>query len=82
VAALQKAGKVPKFLRNIRPIRLLFTTCKVLQKLFQRLIEENNLFTASQFAFRASQSTALQCFSHTDNVTTAVMYFQIENTRA
>jgi hypothetical protein len=65
VVALPKPCKYPKFPQNLRPIRLLFSTGKVFEKVIPEIVKrrtgERNLLNASQFAFRARHSTTLQC---------------------
>jgi hypothetical protein len=72
VMTLPKAGKDPKFPHNLVPISLLSTTGKffekVIQKIVQRHLDSNNLLNASQFGFRARQSTTLQCMKLTDHI--------------
>jgi hypothetical protein len=72
VIALLKAGKDTKFPQNLRPIGLLSTTRKifekVIQKLVQRHLDENDLLNTNQFGFRARHSTKLQCMRLTDHV--------------
>jgi hypothetical protein len=65
VITLPKPGKDPKFPLNLRPISLLSITGKLFEKNFLQLlqihIDERGLLNASQFGFRARQSTTLQC---------------------
>jgi len=73
VITLPKPGKEPKFPQNLSPISLLSTTGKlfekVLQKIVQRHLEENNLLNASHFGFRVRHSATFQCMWLTDHVT-------------
>jgi hypothetical protein len=90
VITLQKPGKDPKFLQNLRPISLLSTTRKlfekVILKLLQKHIEDKGLLNASHFGFRARHRTTLQCMRLTDHVTpnfnnnisTAAVFLDIE----
>jgi len=86
---LPKPGNGPKFPQNLRPISLLSTTGKLLEKVIYNIIQTNtserNLLNASQFGFRARHSTALQCMRLTDHVTlnfnnlsTAAVFLDIE----
>jgi hypothetical protein len=62
VVALPKSGKDPKFPQNLRPISLLPSTGKVLEKVILQIVNdigENNLLNASQFGFHARHSTTL-----------------------
>jgi hypothetical protein len=90
VVAFPKLGKDPKFPQNLRPISLLPSTGKVFEQVIleivKRHIGENNLLNASQFGFRASHSTTLQCMRLADHVTlnfnsnmsTAAVFLDIE----
>jgi hypothetical protein len=73
VVALPKPGKELKFSQNLRPISLLSTTDKLLErvilKIYQRLIVSIELQNPSQFGFHARNSTILQCMRLTDHVT-------------
>jgi hypothetical protein len=59
---------------------------KVILKIVQRHIEESGLLNPSQFGFRASHSTTLQCMRLTDyvtlnfknNMSTAAVFLDIE----
>jgi hypothetical protein len=70
---LPKTGNDSKFPQNLRPISLLSTTGKLLEKAIlktvQRHIGEKGLINASQFGFCACHSTTLQCMRLTDHVT-------------
>jgi hypothetical protein len=69
---LPRPGNDPTLAQNLRPISLLSTTGKLLEKLTLRTIqkhtEETNLLNASQFGFRADQSTTLQYVWLADHV--------------
>jgi hypothetical protein len=89
VIKLPKPNKDPKFPQNLRPIRLLSTTGKLLEKVIlkivQRHTEEEGLLNASQFGFRVHHSMTLQCMRLTDvilnfnnNVSTAAVFLDIE----
>jgi hypothetical protein len=90
VITIPKPGKDPKFPQNLSPISLLSTTGKlfekVILKLLQEYIDERGLLNASQFGFRARQSTTLQCIRLADHVTlnfnkkmsTAAVFLDIE----
>jgi hypothetical protein len=73
VTTLPKPGKDQKFPQNLRPISLLSTSCKLFEKVIQKLIqshlEANNLLNANQLGFRARHSMTLQCMKLTDHVT-------------
>jgi hypothetical protein len=73
VVALPKPGKDPKFLQNLRPISLLPTTGKVLEKVILQIVQkhigEQNLLNTSESGFRARHSTTLQCMRLADHVT-------------
>jgi hypothetical protein len=87
---LPKPGKDPKFPQNLRPVSVLSTIGKLFEnvvlKIVQRHLEERDLLNASQFGFRASHSTILQCMRLTDHVTlnvnnnmsTAAVFLDIE----
>jgi hypothetical protein len=87
---LPKSGKDQKFPQNLRPINLLSTIGKVLEKVIlkiaQKSIEEIVLLNGSQFGFRARHSTTLQRVSLTDHVilnfnnsvSTAAVFLDIE----
>jgi hypothetical protein len=68
-----KLGKDPKLPQNLRPVSSLSTASKlfekVILKIVQRNIEERGLLNASQFGFRARQSTTLKCMRLIDHVT-------------
>jgi hypothetical protein len=70
---LLKPDKHPKDPQNLRPISLLSTTVKLLEKdilkIFQRHVEKRGLLNASQFGLRARQSTTLQCAWLTEHIT-------------
>jgi hypothetical protein len=70
---LLKPGKDPKFPQNMRPISLLSTTSKLLEKVIlkivQRHTEERGVLNAGHFGFRARHSTTLQSIMQTDRVT-------------
>jgi hypothetical protein len=69
---LPKFDKVPKFPRNLHPINLLSTTGKLFEKrilkIVRRHIEGRGLLNASQFTFRARQSTTFRYMKLTDHV--------------
>jgi hypothetical protein len=71
--SLPKYGNDSKSPHKLRPISLLSTTVKLLEKVIlkivQRHIEEKGLLNASQFGFRACHSTTLQCMRLKDHVT-------------
>jgi hypothetical protein len=73
VIILPKPGKEPKFPQNLRPMSLLSTTgqlCdKVILKIVQQHVDENNLRNACHFGFRARHSTALQPVRLIDHAT-------------
>jgi hypothetical protein len=73
VITLREICKYPKFPQNLRPISLLYTTCKcfekVILKIVQRLIEGRDLLGASRIGFLARHSTTLQYMRLTDHVT-------------
>jgi hypothetical protein len=83
VITLPKPGKDSKFPPNLRPISLLSTTDKLFEKVIleivQRHTEGRSLFNASQFGFRASHSTTLQCMKlNFNNMFTAVVFLNIK----
>jgi hypothetical protein len=73
VITFPKSGEDPKFPQNLPPISLLSTTGKlfekVILKIVQRHVEDNNLLNACQFGFRASYGTTLQCIRPADQGT-------------
>jgi hypothetical protein len=87
---LPKHGKEQKFPQNLCPISLLSTIGKLFEKfvhnIVQKHIEERGMLNASQFGFRASHSTILQCMRLTEHVTlnfnnnmsTAAVFLDIE----
>jgi hypothetical protein len=89
VITLPEPGKVPKLPQTLRSISLLSTTGELFEKVIlnivQKHIEERSLLNASQFGFRASHSTTLQCMRLTDhvnfnNISTAAVFLDIEKT--
>jgi hypothetical protein len=90
VITLPKPGKDPKFPPNLRPISLLSTTGKFLEKVILKIIQkhivERGLVNASEFGFRACHNTTLQCMRLTDHVilnfnnkmTTAAVFLNIK----
>jgi hypothetical protein len=90
VITLPKPGKDPKipskFTSDQPPVHDGQTVQKVILKFVQKHIEERGLLNASQFGFRASHSTTLQCMRLTDHVTlnfnnkmsTAAVFLDIE----
>jgi hypothetical protein len=90
VVALTKPGKDPKLPQNLRPISLLSSTGKVLEKVIleivHRHIGDRNLLNTSQFGFCADHSTTLQCMRLVEHVTlhfnnnmsTAAVFLDIE----
>jgi hypothetical protein len=94
VITLPKPGKDPIYPQNLRPISLLSTTAeligKVILKILQRHTQGKGRLNASQFGFRASHNTALQCVWLTDHVTlnfnnnmsTAAVFLGIEKSIA
>ena len=85
-----KPSKDPKFASNYRPISLLPTMSKVLEKLIlirlQKFQKANNSIIDEQYGFRASHSTHLQLANITNKITqnfnlnkvTAVLSLDIE----
>jgi hypothetical protein len=73
IIILPKPGKDIKFPQNLRSISFLPTRGKlfqkVIQKIFQKHLDTNNLLNASQFGFRERQSTTLHCVRLTDYIT-------------
>jgi hypothetical protein len=73
VTTLSKPGKDLKFPQNLRPLSLVSTTGKLfenaIQKFVQRHFDEKALLNATQFSFRARNSTTLQCMRLIDHVT-------------
>jgi hypothetical protein len=73
VVNLPTPGKVPKFPQNLRPISLLSTTDKLIEKVIlkivQRHLEERDLLNASQCGFHVHHSMTLQCIRLVDHVT-------------
>jgi hypothetical protein len=73
VITLPKPGKDPKFPQNLRPISLLSTTGKLLEKfilnIVQKHIEERSQLIGSQFGFCVHHRKTLQCMRLTDHVT-------------
>jgi hypothetical protein len=73
VLTLPKPGKDTKLPPNLRPVSLLPTTGKLLEKVIlkmvQRHIEDKGLLNASQFGFRARHSTTLQYMRLSGHVT-------------
>jgi hypothetical protein len=90
VVTLPKPGKDPKFPQNLRPICLLSTTDKIFEKVIQKVVQmhldENDLLNASHFDFRALRSTTLQfmslmnyvTFKFKNSMSTAVVFLDIE----
>jgi hypothetical protein len=90
VITLPKTEKDPKFLQNLRPVKLLSTTGKLFEKLIlqllQKYIDERGLLDGSQFGFRPRHSTTLQCMMLADHITlnfdnnmsTAAVFLDIE----
>jgi hypothetical protein len=70
---LRKLREDPNFPHNLRPISLLSTTDKlsekVIYKIVQKHLEENDLLNSSHFDFSARQTTTLQCMRLTNHVT-------------
>jgi hypothetical protein len=90
VITLPKPGKAPKFPQNLRPINLLSTTGKLIEKVILKVSKRTSKTEAcyaSQFGFRARHSTTLQCMRLTDHVTlnfnnkmsTTAVFLDIEN---
>jgi len=73
VIALSKPGNDPKIPQNLRPTSLLPTMGKLFEKVILRIIqrhmEENNTLNLCQFGFQACHSTMLQCMQLTDHMT-------------
>jgi len=84
VIALPKPCKAQKFPQNLRPIRLLSTTGKlfekVIRKIVQRHLDENDLLNASQFGFRARHSrlTDHVTLKFHNNMSTIAIFLDIE----
>ena len=61
IVAIKKPGKSSLNPENYRPISLLSCLCKIFEKMVNRRLmwwlEDNNLFSDSQFGFRKNRST-------------------------